>query len=164
MPSLKTISEKKQDSIKHKITLLKEKSKLEHETLELKVKQEELRLREQLAKEEEEDRHVDEDYNYDYRELGSQKTHRSHGSDLLSVVRHLNKPTAELQKFSGDPMQYQRFIRQFKTRIVDFCDDYDEKLTYLEQYTSGDAKKIVMGYSYMSAKKGYLAAMKELED
>ena len=55
-------------------------------------------------------------------------------------------------------------MRQFKTRILANCDDFDEKLDYLEQYTTGDANKIVNGYSYLKPETGYNTALKELED
>ena len=55
-------------------------------------------------------------------------------------------------------------MRQFKSVVIANCDIYEEKLNYLEQYTTGDAHKIVVGYSYLDAKKGYIAAMKELEE
>jgi len=55
-------------------------------------------------------------------------------------------------------------MRQFRAKVVANCDDPEEKLNYLEQYTSGEAKQIVIGNSYMDAQKGYDTAVKELDE
>ena len=83
---------------------------------------------------------------------------------VLSIVKHLKKPIAEIETFSGDPLQYKKFIRQFNSKVVTNTDDDDERMNYLEQYTSGDANKIVTCYSYLNAKQGYKAALKELDE
>ena len=56
----------------------------------------------------------------------------------------LRKPTFDVEKFDGDALKYVRFMRQFNTRIVAYCEN-DEKFTYLEQYTTGDVK--INGFS-----------------
>ena len=85
-------------------------------------------------------------------------------SDMLALARHLSKPKSELQPFSGDPLQFNRFLRQFNSKVVANCDDYEERLNYLEQYTRGEAQQIVIGFSYLDAAKGYTAAMQELAE
>ena len=82
----------------------------------------------------------------------------------MSVVKHMRKPLAEISKFGGDPLMYRKFIRQFNTRIVCNTDDDDEKLTYLEQLTIGDANKIVSSFSHLDSAVGYNAALRELEE
>ena len=42
---------------------------------------------------------------------------------LTSVVQHLCKPTSSLKKFSGDPMKYHKFVRQFKCKVECNTDD-----------------------------------------
>jgi hypothetical protein len=83
---------------------------------------------------------------------------------IASVVRHLRKPVTELSKFSGDPLEYKRFMRQFKTKILCNTDDDDERLNYLEQYTAGEAQKIVSGLSYLDASVAYTAVLRELDE
>ena len=80
----------------------------------------------------------------------------------VNVLNYLRKPDIELDKFSGDPMKYQKFIRRFKWKIMPACADEDECLTYLEQFTSGDARRIVDGYSHMES-GGLQAALDELQ-
>jgi hypothetical protein len=82
---------------------------------------------------------------------------------IMSVVRHMKQPSSDIKKFDGSPLEYRRFIRQFKTKVVQNTDDDDERLNFLEQYTVGEAHKIVSGLSYLEASTGYTAALRELE-
>ena len=77
------------------------------------------------------------------------------------MLKYIRKPDIELEKFTGDPMKYHKFIRRFKMKIIPTCADDDECLTYLEQFTSGDAHRVVAGYSHMES-GGLDAAMNEL--
>lgn len=81
--------------------------------------------------------------------------------DIHAVARELNKPKADIQTFEGNPMDYNRFIRQFNARVTANTDSFEEKLNYLLQFTKGEAHKIVSGYSHMDAKAGYMAAFDE---
>nr|XP_006821169.1 PREDICTED: uncharacterized protein LOC102805354 [Saccoglossus kowalevskii] len=55
-------------------------------------------------------------------------------------------------------------MRQFKSRVVANTETGDERMDYLEQYTTGEANTIVSGFGYLDASRGYPAALKELED
>ena len=79
------------------------------------------------------------------------------------MAKLFKRPAIEISKFSGNPTEYNRFKRQFNARISSICDDDDERLSYLEQYTTGDAKKIVRGFSNLPASLGFSAAMTELD-
>ena len=37
-------------------------------------------------------------------------------------------------------------------------------MNYLEQYTCGEPRKIVIGFSYLDAEKGYKAVIRELDE
>ena len=76
----------------------------------------------------------------------------------------MNKPKAEIQKFEGNPMDYQRFIRQFNTKVCANTNSYEERLNFLLQFTSGEANRIVTGYSHLNAEAGYKAALDEFKD
>ena len=62
----------------------------------------------------------------------------SHTSEdvIKSMVPELRKPHIEVARFSGDPLTYQKFVRQFETCILAVTDNEDERLAYLDQYTS----------------------------
>jgi hypothetical protein len=55
-------------------------------------------------------------------------------------------------------------MRQFNSRIVANTLTNEERMNYLEQYTSGEANKIVLGYSTLDSDKGYPAVLKEFQD
>jgi hypothetical protein len=82
---------------------------------------------------------------------------------VQTVARELRKPHADIQKLSGSPMDYKRFMRQFNTRIVTYTDNDDERLNYLDQYMEADAHQIVVGYSHVEGALGYAAVIKEFE-
>ncbi|XP_046346812.2 uncharacterized protein LOC124127462 [Haliotis rufescens] len=84
-------------------------------------------------------------------------------SAIATVIRQLRKPVTDLMVFSGNPLEYRKFMRQFKTKILVNTDDFDERLNYLEQFTSGEVCNIVSSYGYLDAEQGYPAAIKELQ-
>jgi hypothetical protein len=43
-------------------------------------------------------------------------------------------------------------------------DSEDEKMNYLEQFTYGEAHKVVQGFGHLRGEYAYKAAMKQLED
>ncbi|XP_071948920.1 uncharacterized protein [Antedon mediterranea] len=78
------------------------------------------------------------------------------------AIVEMRKPKLEIKKFNGNCMDFNKFMRQFKTRIESGCTN-DDRMAYLEQFTTGEAQQIVIGYSYLEAEVGYPAAMKELK-
>ena len=85
-------------------------------------------------------------------------------SESISIVRELNKPQIDIQKFDGNPMLFNGFKRQFQARIESNTASYDERLTYLLQFTLGEPHRIVKGFSHLDAETGYTASMNELQD
>ena len=85
-------------------------------------------------------------------------------NNILTVACELNKPKAEIQNFNGNPMDYNRFLRQFNTRICHNTDSYEERLNFLLQFTTEEAHRIVIGYSHLDSERGYNAALKEFRD
>ena len=77
------------------------------------------------------------------------------------VARLLRKPSSEIKKFSGDPMDYKRFLRQFNSRVVVNADTEEECMNYLEQFTDGEAHRVVCGFGHLD--NGYHAALQELD-
>ena len=71
-----------------------------------------------------------------------------------AVVRHLKKPSTDIKKFGGIPLEYHKFRRQLEFKIAVHCDNDDERINFLEQFTTGEAHKIVTGLSYLDASVG----------
>ena len=67
----------------------------------------------------------------------------------------------EIRRFDGDCLSFNKFKRQFKSRVENIC-NADEKMAFLEQCTTGEANRIVAWYSFLNADVGYPAAWKEL--
>ncbi|XP_062588283.1 uncharacterized protein LOC134249947 [Saccostrea cucullata] len=88
----------------------------------------------------------------------------SSSASVQAVVKHLRKPTPEIKKFGGNPLDYRKFLRQFNAKVVINCDNDDEKMNYLEQLTFGEANKVVSGYSHLSGERAFEAAMRQLEE
>jgi hypothetical protein len=167
--SARILEEQKRAELAIRAATLKKKRDLEKEKLRLKLEEEEINIEEEIAIS------VAKVKILDQMETGSSRksifddhdlrsTHAIGAAAAMSVVQHLKKPTSELKRFSGSPLEFQRFMRQFKTKVIMNCDDSDEKLNYLEQYTTGEANRIVSGFSYLDAEKGYCAALQELQD
>jgi hypothetical protein len=142
----------------------KKKKLLEQEKLNFKLREEELKLEEELQISQARCKLLEQEDDSDSSIVRTIRSKNSESVVLDSVVRQLNKPAAELQTFNGDPLTYNRFMRQFRSKVVSNCPDPEERINYLEQYTSGEARDIVIGYSYLDSKKGYAAAIKELDE
>jgi hypothetical protein len=74
--------------------------------------------------------------------------------EILSVARELNKPKAEIQNLEENPMDYQRFMRQFNTKVCTNTNSYEERLKFLLQFISGEVSRIVTAYSYLNSEEG----------
>ena len=82
---------------------------------------------------------------------------------LLAIVRQLKRPSPEIKRFSGEPADYRKFIRQFNTKVAVHTENDDERMSYLEQFTIGEANKVVSGFSHLPAEQGYPTALKKLQ-
>ena len=84
-------------------------------------------------------------------------------SDVLVDPRN-RLPEIVIPKFSGDPLDYDSFIRTFDARIASRTNDDSEKMHYLDQYTSGIPKQIVRSCMHIPAGLGYVEARRQLDE
>ena len=63
-------------------------------------------------------------------------------------------PKLEIDKFSGDPLEYQYFISVFKDSVEAKCKDPGKSLLRLLQYTKRPAKKAISHCAIIGGKKG----------
>ena len=82
-------------------------------------------------------------------------------SDFLNL---LEVPRVELDKFNGDPLEYQNFISLFDEVIGDRLDDDQMKLTRLLYYTTGTAKQAIRNCALTGGTEGYTAAREILSE
>ena len=85
------------------------------------------------------------------------------GNAMNSLIKHLKRPVVEITKFSGDPLKYVSFMRQFKANVLPYCDDEGERMTLLMQYCEGEARQIVSSYSHLRDHSAYKASIESLE-
>ena len=84
-------------------------------------------------------------------------------SDVLVDPRN-RLPEIVIPKFSGDPLDYDSFIRTFDARIASRTNDDSERMHYLDQYTSGIPKQIMHSCMHIPAGLGYVEARRQLDE
>lgn len=72
-------------------------------------------------------------------------------------------PPEDIAVFKGDPLTYKSFVRAFEHAVDSKTDSYQDKLYYLEQYTSGEPQELVRSCEHMSSDRGYHEARKLLQ-
>ena len=68
-------------------------------------------------------------------------------------------PKIEIDMFSGNPMEFCKFIKAFQMSIADRLFDDDNKLMYLLHYCRGEAKEAIEHCVFLPGKAGYQRAM-----
>lgn len=82
---------------------------------------------------------------------------------IISNLKRL-MPRGEIPVCNGDPCEYPSFIKAFHRVISNKITNDDQKLTYLELYTSGLAKKMVSGCQYLPTEEGHKTTFISLEE
>lgn len=82
-------------------------------------------------------------------------------AELFSL---LSLPKAEIDVFTGNPLDYQSFMAIFDETIHNRCDDGQVRLTRLLQYTSGAAKLAIKNCTLIGGKAGYEQAREILKN
>jgi hypothetical protein len=79
-------------------------------------------------------------------------------ADLL-VLQHKQAtlPVREMTTFDGDPLNVRPFMRAFEQGIEDKTSSHQDRLYYLEQYTS-QPKDLVRSCLHTEARRGYAEA------
>lgn len=80
-----------------------------------------------------------------------------------NTLMSLRMPTQTLDKFNGDPLQFQMFMRTFHNIIEKTEFDPERKLNYLLNHTQGDPHQLIEGCIYERADHGYDRALDLLE-
>ena len=75
----------------------------------------------------------------------------------------MDKPKHEIKKFGGDPLQYQRFVRQLDAQALRYCENDEERFAYLEQFTEGPAQALVSAFAHKPTGK-FQAAFEKLKE
>ena len=73
-------------------------------------------------------------------------------------------PKPDLTVFDCNPLEYGSFFRSFENTVERNATNESEKLLYLLQYTTGDAKRTIECCVVMDPSNGYMAARKLLKE
>ncbi|XP_050400843.1 uncharacterized protein LOC126817746 [Patella vulgata] len=94
-------------------------------------------------------------------EMQKRQTHLSE----LMLEQHERSllPQPHINKFRGDPLNYQSFVKSFENRIERKLADYSDRLYYLEQLTEGEPNQLVRSCLHMEPQKGYIKALESLQ-
>lgn len=71
--------------------------------------------------------------------------------EIVSVgemLSHMSLPNVEIPMFSGDPVQFPRFMSAIENLIETKVTNNSSRLYYLMQHTSGDVKDLIASYLY----------------
>ena len=85
-------------------------------------------------------------------------------ASTADLVNLLSIPKVELDKFDGNPLDYQSFIAIFDEIVDSKIDDDNVKLTRLLQYTSGSAKDAIKNCALVGGTEGYRQAREILKN
>ena len=89
-------------------------------------------------------------------------------SELASLIiqhqKQTSLPTRELPTFNGDLISYLPFIHAFENRIEQMTANDQERLFFLEQYTTGQPKELVQSCLHLDAQLGYAEARRLLNE
>ena len=78
---------------------------------------------------------------------------------LTSTLQEgFNLPKPELLTFSGNPIDYCKFIKNFETNVESKVSDDQMKLSYLIQYCKGEAKSSIEDCVLLNKQEGYKRA------
>jgi len=85
-------------------------------------------------------------------------------TDLMIMQQnHSLLPKREVPVFDGNPLSYQSFIHAFKFLIEDKTSNSQDRLYFLEQFTTGQARALVHSCLHMEACRGYTEAQQLLK-
>ena len=84
-------------------------------------------------------------------------------TDVLMDQRN-RLPEVSIAKFSGNPLEYNLFMRNLDSRIVSRTNDMRERLYFLEQYTTGTPREIVRSCMLLPELTGYEEARRCLDE
>ena len=85
----------------------------------------------------------------------TQPLRNDQASDVVTLVIHFNRPKHEVLYFDGDPMDFWSFVRNFESHVDERVDGDAQKLSYLLQHCTDNARKLIEGCTRMRPRKGY---------
>ncbi|GAA6085463.1 uncharacterized protein LOC117545953 [Tachysurus ichikawai] len=82
---------------------------------------------------------------------------------IVQQQRVNSLPSRDLHVFNGEPLSFRPFMQAFEHHIENNTSSSQDRLYYLEQFTSGQPKELVRSCLHMGADRGYAEAKRLLE-
>ena len=82
---------------------------------------------------------------------------------MVQTLKLQAAPKVEIDKFSGDPLEYSYFIENFKDAVENLIEDPKQRLMRLLKYTEKGAKELIKHCVHEDAASCYNSALKLLE-
>lgn len=79
-------------------------------------------------------------------------------SAFCQLINALSLPQPKVPAFGGNPVEYQSFVMAFDARIASRISNPYDKLYYLQQHLTGEAKELTDGCIHMGTEAGYAEA------
>lgn len=90
--------------------------------------------------------------------------HQNEVTEMLIKQQSLSQlPQRDIAMFTGDPLTYRSFIRAFEHAIDSKTDSHQDRLYYLEQFTSGEPLDLVRSCEHMKPDRAYKEARELLD-
>lgn len=83
---------------------------------------------------------------------------------IIQHQKQTSLPSRELPTFNGDLISYLPFINAFEHRIEQKTENNQDRLYFLEQYTSGQPRELVRSCLHMDSQAGYAEARRLLNE
>ena len=82
---------------------------------------------------------------------------------MVQTLKLQSAPKADIDIFTGDPLEYNYFVESFKDVVENLIDDPRQRLIRLLKYTRGDAKELIKHCIHEEAHSCYDTALRLLE-
>ncbi len=76
---------------------------------------------------------------------------------MLDQQKKSTLPQRQMQPYNGDPLEFCSFVQSFEYNIENKTADSMDRIYYLEQYTTGEANRLVKGLLNCDPKKHVIA-------
>ena len=80
------------------------------------------------------------------------------------MLQYQGAPEVEIDKFNGNPLEYQYFVSMFNQLVEKRVNDQTGRLTRLLKFTDGEAKELIKHCIYFPPETGYETAMRLLNN
>lgn len=83
---------------------------------------------------------------------------------MVKQQRMMTLPPLDIHTFSGDPLDYNAFVRAFEHGVESRCESFKDCLYYLEQFNDGEQKMLIKCCLHMKPHAVYQKAKQLLKE